>query len=85
MDNQSQVERFKRQIKIWRNLCTGNKDVICMGDANLCATEWLEESYKHKELSELAHEFMAETSTVQVIKVVQGDPGQSRRQSGSLY
>ena len=69
MDNQSQVERFKRQMTIWRSLCTGNKDVICMGDANLCALEWLEDSYKYKDLSEIAQEFMAETSMVQVIKV----------------
>ena len=40
-----------------------------MGDANLCALEWLEDSYKYKDLSEIAQEFMAETSMVQVIKV----------------
>ena len=36
-DTQSQVERLSRQLKIWKVLFSGTKDVICLGDANLCA------------------------------------------------
>jgi hypothetical protein len=31
-DMPAQVERWSRQIQLWRNLCGGNKDVICLGD-----------------------------------------------------
>ena len=39
-----------------------------MGDANICAVEWLEEDYKNKELSSLIQEFMADTASSQLVK-----------------
>ena len=77
-DNHSQVERFSRQLKIWKQLFSGTKDVICMGDTNLCALKWLDEDYKYKELSEMVQTFMLESSCCQLVKentrseVVQG-------------
>ena len=67
-DLNSQTERLTRQIKLWRGLCAGNKDVICLGDANLCALKWMEESYQHKELSEMVQNFLLETSCSQLVK-----------------
>ena len=64
----AQMNRLKRQIKIWRTLYLGTKDVICFGDTNLCALKWLEDGYKHKDLSEMMHNFMVESGSVQIIK-----------------
>ena len=44
-DTQSQVERLSRQLRIWKVLCLGTKDAICMGEANLCALKWLGDDY----------------------------------------
>ena len=55
-DTQSQVERLSRQVKIWKNLCSGTKDVICMGDAKHSALRWSEEDYEC--LSDMVHDFI---------------------------
>ena len=67
-DTQSQIERLSRQLKIWKTLCAGTKDVICMGDANLCALKWLDDSYEHKELSEMIQNFLLESACSQLVK-----------------
>ena len=66
-DNQSHVERLSRQLKIWKSLCMGKKDVICMGDANICASKWLDDNYKLKTLSEMIHTFMLESTVSQLV------------------
>ena len=67
-DNQSQVERLTRQIGIWKSLCLGTKDFICMGDANICALKWFEEGYKPKDLSDMVQNFLVESACVQIVK-----------------
>ena len=77
-DNHSQVERWSRQLRIWKVLFSGTKDVICMGDINLCARRWLDEDFKNKELSDMVQTFMLESASTQLVKentrseVVQG-------------
>ena len=34
-DSNAQTDRLSRQVKHWQLLC--NRDIICQGDANLCA------------------------------------------------
>ena len=41
----SQIGRLKRQIEYWQSLYLLDKDVICMGDANLCALSWNNDWY----------------------------------------
>ena len=67
-DMNSQVERWSRQLRIWNILLSGTKDVICMGDTNLCSQRWLEDDYKNKELSDMTHTFMLETACSQLVK-----------------
>ena len=77
-DNQSQLDRLSRQIEIWKSLCLGRKDVICMGDANICALNWLEEGFQPAELSDMIQNFMLESAYTQVVnewtrsEVIQG-------------
>ena len=67
-DTPSQVERFSRQIKIWKALCSGTKDVVCLGDTNICALKWFEDSYQHTELSDMVQNFMLESVCPHLVK-----------------
>ena len=66
-DIQSQVDRLKRQISIWKSLCQGTKDFICLGDANLCAFKWSDEDYHLSNLSSMVHDFMLNTACTQLV------------------
>ena len=67
-DKESQTARLSRQIRIWRSLCSGNKDVICLGDANLCAKKLHDENYQHREHAEMVQNFLLETGSSQKVK-----------------
>ena len=38
-----------------------------MGDANICASKWLDDNYKLKTLSEMIHTFMLESTVSQLV------------------
>ena len=40
-----QLERLGRMVRYWQTLARSNKDLVCIGDANLCAVKWNEEDY----------------------------------------
>ena len=42
---QDQTQGLNRMIKLWTILASSNKDLVCLGDANLCAMKWNEEDY----------------------------------------
>ena len=67
-DSQSQVDRLSRQIMHWRSLYTGGRDVVILGDSNLCSFRWAEETYQYKNLSGMIQEFLLETSSYQQVK-----------------
>ena len=67
-DSQSQVARLTRQINHWRSLYAGSKDVVILGDSNLCSLKWSEESYQYKDLSNLVQDFLLETTSYQQVK-----------------
>ena len=45
-----------------------NKDVVCLGDANLCAMKWNDTNYQFKEHAEMVQTFLLETETSQLVK-----------------
>ena len=51
-DKQSQHERLSRMINVW-NMINNNSDhdILCLGDANLCAKTWSKEDYHLKDFS----------------------------------
>ena len=65
---QDQQERLNRIIKHWRSLTESNKDVVCLGDANLCALKWNDSDYQLKEHAEMVQTFLLETETSQLVK-----------------
>ena len=65
---QDQKERLNRIIKHWRSLTESNKDVVCLGDANLCSLKWNDSDYQLKEHAEMVQTFLLETETSQLVK-----------------
>ena len=64
----SQIERLQRQMHHWKSLANTNKDVVIMGDANLCALAWDDPDYDKKNLSEIIQDFLLEESFFQLVK-----------------
>ena len=67
-DTQSQSERLLRMTQHWRSLAKIKKDMVCLGDANLCAYKWNEDSYYLKEHAEIVQTFLLDTSSNQLVK-----------------
>ena len=61
----AQLERLSRLSKHWRSLYTGGRDVIILGDANLCAFNWNNSTFQFKSLALIIHDFLLETSSSQ--------------------
>ena len=66
----SQVDRLECQIAYWKTLYATNKDVVSLGDANLCALTWHEPSFdaSNKVLANLIQDFLLEDSSYQIVK-----------------
>ena len=59
-----------RQVSHWKTLYTGNKDVVILGDSNLCAEQWLEDNYQHKDLANMTKDFLLEEASEQLVNGV---------------
>ena len=66
----SQINRLIRQIEYWRSLYAQDRDVVCMGDANLCALTWYDNDYEasKKVLANLVQEHLLEESSYQLVE-----------------
>ena len=65
---QDQMERLGRMIGHWRSLASSKKDLVCLGDANLCAMKWNNDDYYLKDLSESVQTFLLETNCDQLVR-----------------
>ena len=63
----SQKERLSRLTQYWKNLTLDGSDLLLLGDANLCAKIWEEDSYRHKVLAQQVQDFLMESSCYQII------------------
>ena len=66
-DAQAQSERLQRMTQHWRSLAAIKKDLVCLGDANLCAKKWQEDSYYQKEQAEIVQTFLLDTASAQLV------------------
>ena len=66
-DISSQKERLKRQISLWDRLSQNNENTIILGDANICALSWNDESFGQKELALMVQDYLLRTSSHQMI------------------
>ena len=66
----SQVDRLKCQVDYWRALYSMNKDVVCLGDANLCALSWNESNFdaSNKILAATIQDHLLSESSYQIDK-----------------
>ena len=62
-----QNERLRRQVQHWKTVQQGNKDIIVLGDANLCAHKWEDEGYPYKELAGQILDYLGETLSFQMV------------------
>ena len=51
-----------------RSLYSGGKYVFILGDANLCAFKWNDDTYQYKPKAEYIEDFLLETSSFQKVK-----------------
>ena len=66
-DQQSQHDDLELLMDIWRNCTQGEKDFISLGDMNLCAKQWDEPTFQHKDLASLVKDFMYEENCSQLV------------------
>ena len=64
----AQKDRLHRQIEHWKLLYANNKDVVILGDCNLCADQWHTDSYFNKELALMVQDFLLEYASQQIVK-----------------
>ena len=55
-------------MRYWQTLARRNKDLVCIGDANICAVKWNEEDYYLKDLVEVVQTFLLETGSSQLVR-----------------
>ena len=67
-DITAQTERLSRQVKHWRSLNKSNRDIVCLGDANLCAMKLCEDGYSLKDLAEMVQSFLMDSASNQMVK-----------------
>ena len=63
----AQSERLKRQIQRWKHLQNPNSYILSLGDANLNALKWDEDNFEFKEMANQVREYLADTSSFQII------------------
>ena len=66
-DLRSQKDRLARQISHWKSLYAGGRDVVILGDSNLCAMQWEDDNYVHKEMAMMTQDFLLEQSSKQLV------------------
>ena len=67
-DLASQAERLNRQIVHWKTLYKDNRDVVILGDSNLCAKKWDDINYTLKDFSNKVQDFLLEEASTQLVR-----------------
>ena len=67
-DFAAQKDRLCRQIEHWRTLFLGGKDVVILGDSNLCSHQWDLETYANRDLALMVQDFLLEQASHQIVK-----------------
>ena len=63
----SQRERLCRQVSPWKSLYAGGRDVVILGDSNLCANQWENENYQRRELAIMVQDYLLEETSYQLV------------------
>ena len=63
----SQLERQGRHVSLWQELAAEGRDMVLLGDGNLCALSWRQPNYKHTDLAKYVTDFLLEESCHQLV------------------
>ena len=63
----TQKNNLVKMMKVWKEIQTKHKDLIVLGDINLCASRWEDRNYERKELCDLMKRHMMESGMVQLM------------------
>ena len=66
-DLESQNDRLSRQIELWKILYDSGRDVLILGDCNLCAEKWNDEDFVGTELANKVQNFLLEQASLQLV------------------
>ena len=66
-DRAQQGERLDWIVQHWRVLAAEDRDLLCLGDANLCTMKWNDPNYSDKELANKIQDFNLEEDIVQLM------------------
>ena len=67
VDITSQMDRLSRQVSHWKTLHETGRDVVILGDSNLCALQWEGEGYQHRELANKVQDYLLEEASQQLV------------------
>ena len=68
-NNNAQLERLVRQTEIWKQLHLMQKDLIILGDTNLCYRKWSAPSHPQSALTNRIKEVQAEAALHQLVNI----------------
>ena len=66
-DSESQVRHLQQHIAQWKQLTSTGRQVVALGDANVCALQWNEPNYRNKILANEIQTFLLEESCFQMV------------------
>ena len=66
----SQKNNLSKMIKTWNEIQTKHRDLLILGDINLCATKWEDKDYERSEMCDMMKRMMTETGILQLMNHV---------------
>ena len=66
----SQLDKLSRQVSHWKILNETGRDVIILGDSNLCSFQWEKESFSQRKLANRVQDFLLEEASQQFVSSI---------------
>ena len=64
---QSQIDRLDRQIGHWKTLYSQGRDVLILGDCNICAAKWNDDNFPNMDLANKIQDFLLKHASLQLV------------------
>ena len=66
----SQLVQLEEHVSQWDTLVRSSRNFVALGDANICALQWNDPSYRNKDLANIVQTFLLRESCVQLVKQI---------------
>ena len=80
----AQIERLKRQVRVWDKLSNINSDITILGDANICISRWDDSTYDRYEMANIVKDYLSRARAEQMVQEITrigAGPNKSQTQS----